>query len=438
MLAVTIIAVLILLNGLFVAAEFAIVGVTRSEIEEAVRRRRGSARQVRAILADPQLQDRFIATAQLGITAASLGLGMYGEHVVAEWIAGWLEGWGIGRWIAAHSVATVAAVAVLTYFHIVIGEMVPKALALQQARTTALWVTPPMRALQIAFYPLVVCLNGAGNLLLRMAGIDRSVSAEGYRTAEEIAFIVGESQAGGLLHEESAEVIRELLEFGELSAEEVMVPRVRVVGLAADADDDLIIATLRHTPHARYPVFEGNLDHIIGMVHIKDLLRNAIRGEPLGRALLRSIPFLPHTAGMNTVLAAMRASRSQLAVVMDEHGGTAGIITMEDLFEEVIGDFTDDVGEPREMFRNAEGRLHVRGTVRLDEVGEALAVKLEHDDVDTVSGLVLALLNRPPRPGDTVRWQDVEFTVRLVRGHGVDECIVARTDRTSPGAAGTE
>lgn len=429
---ITIITVLILLNGLFVAAEFAIVGVSRAEVEDAVRRRAAGAEQLRAILGDARLQDRYIATAQLGITAASLGLGMYGEHVLADWIAGWLEGWGVGRWIAAHSVATVMSVAVLTYFHIVIGEMVPKALALQQARRTALRVTPIMRSIQIVFYPLVVGLNGLGNLLLRLGGIDRSVTAEHYRTPEEIAFIVRESQAGGLLRKESADVISELLEFGERTAEEVMVPRVRIVGLAAHAREEEITETLRSAPHARYPVYDGSLDRIVGMVHIKDLLRNAVRGVPLDRVQLRTIPFVPHTAGMNTVLTAMRASRSQLAVVMDEHGGTAGIVTMEDLFEEVVGEFTDDVGEPADMFRDAEDRLHARGTVRLDELGEALGVVLEHEEVDTVSGLVLALLNRPPRVGDIVTWEEVRMKVHAVRDRGVEECIIERIESTPP------
>ena len=431
---VAIIAALILLNGLFVAAEFAIVGVTRAEIEQAIRHRRKSAEQVRTILTDARQQDRFIATAQLGITAASLGLGMYGEHVLAHWIAGWLEGWGIGRWIAAHTVATVTSVALLTYFHIVVGEMVPKALALQRACTTALWVTPVMRAIQLALYPLVVGLNGLGNLLLRMAGIERAVSAEQFRTPEELAFIVKESQAGGLLRKESADVISELLEFGERMAEEVMVPRVHVVGIPLRASQEQIAATLRQTPHARYPVYDGSLDRIVGMVHIKDLLRNAIRDVPLSETQPRAVPFVAHTSGVDTILAAMRAARSQLAVVMDEYGGTAGIVTMEDLFEEVVGDFTEDPREPPELFRDAQGRLHARGTVRLDQVGEALGVVIEHEDVDTVSGLVLALLDRPPRVGDVVMWEDVRFEVLAVRGLGVEECSVERVD--SPTNAG--
>ena len=427
---VAIITALILLNGLFVAAEFAIVGVSRAEIEDAARKQRGSAVLVRAILADPRLQDRFIATAQLGITAASLGLGMYGEHVLAHWIAGWLEGWGAGRWLAAHGAATVISVAILTYLHIVIGEMVPKAVALQHAHATALRLARLMRAIQLALYPLVVGLNGLGNQLLRIAGIDRAVSAEHYRTPEEIAFIVRESAAGGLLRKESAEIINELIEFGELTAEEVMVPRVRVVGIDSTARDEQILETIRNRPHARYPVYDGNLDYIVGMIHIKDLLRNGIRGLRLSETQLRTVPFVPHTADVDSVLAIMRTSRSQLAVVMDEHGGTAGIITMEDLFEEVVGNITDDAGAHPEIVPEHGGLLRVRGTVRLYEVGDALGVVLEHEDVDTVSGLVLALLNRPPRVGDVVTWEEVRFEVRSVRGHGVEECVAERIQRT--------
>src|SRR5690606_37635987 len=203
-----IIAGLILLNGIFVAAEFAIVGVSRAEIEQRARRGNRTAVTVRAILADPRRQDRFIATAQLGITAASLGLGMYGEHAVAVWLAGLLEGWGAGRWIAAHSLASVLAVAFLTYFHIVLGEMIPKSLALQQSRRTLFGVVPLMRAIQLVFYPVVLTLNGIGNGLLRLFGVNRAESTvETYRTPEEIAYILRESQAGGVLRKESAEVM---------------------------------------------------------------------------------------------------------------------------------------------------------------------------------------------------------------------------------------
>jgi CBS domain containing-hemolysin-like protein len=433
-----VITALIFLNGLFVAAEFAIVGVPRSTIDRLAERGNRAARAVQAILRNPRRQDRFIATAQLGITLASLGLGMYGEHVLAGAIAARLEGWGVGRWIAAHTVAAALSITILTYFHIVVGEMVPKSLALQHAKRTALWITPPMLAIQGAVFPLVVALNGIGNGLLRLVGIRRETGGtEQVRTPEELAYIVRESQAGGLLRSDAARVVQELLDFGDLTAGEVMVPRVRVVGIPLGGGVDEVRRVLRTTPHTRYPVYEGTLDHIVGTLHVKDFMRDLPGGPPLTRQRLRAVPFVPEAAGMDQVLAALREARSQIAVVLDEFGGTAGIITIEDLFEEVVGELDEDPDAPAAIRAEGEGCLRVRGAVRLDELAAALERVFEHEDVDTVGGLALTLLGRPPRVGDVVTFQGARFEVTRVEGNGVAECLVTdersedeRTERT--------
>lgn len=421
-----IITALILLNGLFVAAEFAIVGAPRAAIERRAARGSRTAQLVRHIVSDPRRQDRFIATAQLGITAASLGLGMYGEHVVAGWIAGHLEAWGTGGCLAAHAVASAIAITVLTYFHIVVGEMVPKSLALQRAQQTVLWIAPIMRAIQFAFYPLVVLLNGLGNGILRLFGINRQLgSTEYYRTPEELAYIVRESQAGGLLRKESAQVVNELLEFGDLTAGEVMVPRVRVAAIRLGADTQEIQSMFSTRPHTRYPVYEGTLDSVVGMVHVKDLIRLLPRQVRLSAENVRAVPFVPQAVRMEGVLSAMRQSRSQMAIVMDEHGGTAGLITIEDLFEELVGELSEDSSARPSMYRDDSGRLHIAGTLRFDDIGEALGTVLDHSEVDTVSGLVLTQLGRPPVVGDVVVYQRVRFEVVAVEGHGVAECVAS-------------
>jgi CBS domain containing-hemolysin-like protein len=422
---ILIITVLILLNALFVAAEFAIVGAPRAAIERRAAEGDAIARVVSGILRDPRRQDRYIATAQLGITIASLGLGMYGEHVLAEWIGHWLEGLGPLKAPAAHTLASILAVAILTYFHIVVGEMIPKSLALQSAERAAIVVTPVMLAIQRVVILPVMALNGLGNFLLRLAGINRFVaSGEHYRTPEELQFIVRESQAGGMLRSESADVVKELLEFGELTAGEVMIPRVRVVGIPAGAPSEEMLRILRKTPHTRYPVYEGSLDNIVGVVHIKDILRRMPNRRALRPSEVREVPFIPETSGMDAVLGAMRRVNSQMAVVMDEHGGTAGVITIEDLFEEVVGEIEEGWVQRPGADRDPAGRLLVPGTMRISEVGEELGLVLEHPEVDTVSGLVLAELDRPPVVGDTVEWDDVRFEVTAVEGHGVGECAV--------------
>ncbi len=423
-----IVAALIALNGVFVAAEFAIIGSSRPAIARAARRGSRLAKLVHRILRDAREQDRYIATAQLGITSASLALGMYGEHLLADWLALRLEILGLGqlRWIGAHAVASVLAVGLLTYLHVVLGEMVPKSLALQAPARVAMAVAVPMRAVELGLYPLVLALNGIGNGILKLLGVERSALGEdSYRTPDEIGYIVAESRAGGLLAREPARIIQELLDFSELTAREVMVPRTRVSALPLGAEHTRVAEVLRAHRHTRYPVYDGGLDDIVGVVHVKDLLARLPGGGTLDRSLVREVPFVPATEPLDRVLAVVRRTRSHLAVVMDEHGGTAGILTLEDLFEEVVGDLADP-GERPAVRRAPDGRVSAVGTVRLDELGEALGLVFEHDEVDTVSGLIIAKLGRPPAVGDRVEHGGVVLEVSAVRGRGVQEARVVR------------
>ena len=424
---VLVIAALILLNGVYVAAEFAIVGAPRLAIERRARAGERLARAVHAVLQEPREQDRFIATAQLGITLASLGLGMYGEHVLAQWIAAALDDWGASRWLAAHTAATVVSVVILTYFHIVIGEMVPKSLALQRAESTVLWITPPMLWTKRILYPLVIGLNAVGNGVLRMLGLDRQVPThEKYYTPEELELVVKESELAGALSAESGRLLREIFDFGELTAAQVMAPRVHVTGIPAGSSAAAVEDVLRRSPHTRYPVYEGDLDHVLGLVHVKDLLRLIIAGRGLEPGDARPIPTVPETTSLDLVLALMRRERTQMALVVDEYGGTAGIVTLQDLFEEVVGRVSDAPAPVADEIRRDErGRLRAPGTARLDEVGERLGVQLHHADVNSVSGLVLTLLGRPPRPGDRVRYAGLQFEVTAVERYGVAECAVS-------------
>ena len=420
-----IISLLILLNGLFVAAEFAIVGAPRSAIDARAAQGDRWARLVQGILRDSLKQDRYIATAQLGITLASLGLGMYGEHVLADAIFGWFGGLGLPAWLLSHGLASTIAVAILTYFHIVVGEMVPKSLALQKAEQLVLWITPPMLWIKNTLFPFIIALNGLGNRVLKVFGVDRKVqNAEHYYTPEELQLIVQESEELGALRAESGQVLQELFEFGGLTAAEVMVPRVKISGIPIGTSPAGIRDVLGRTPHTRYPLYEGDLDHIVGIIHIKDLLRLLLNDHAIDPSHARPVPVVPETAPIDGVLGMMRRERTQMVVVIDEHGGTAGVVTLEDLFEEVIGDIDESPAGPPPVYRDRLGRLRVPGTMRVDEVGSLFDLELEHEDVDSVSGLVLMLLGRPAVVGDRVRYNRLQFDVTAVKGHGVDEVAV--------------
>lgn len=422
---ILVIFVLLLLNAFFVCAEFAIVSAPRSAIDARARGRDPLARLVQGVLKDPHRQDRYIATAQIGITVASLGLGMYGEHKLAEWILEHIGRSGWSTWLAAHGFASAAAIGILTYFHIVLGEMLPKSMALQSAERLTLWLTPPMLWVQWAIYPLVLVLNGLGNLLLKPFGVTpHAHTTDQYYTPEELQLIVEESEEQGALRSESGQVLQELFEFGELTAGEVMVPRVRITGIPVGAGPDELRRILGRNPHTRYPVFEGDLDHIAGTYHIKDLLRLLLNDMSVTAAGARSAPVVPETALLDAVLSTMRRERAQIAVVIDEHGGTSGVVTLEDLFEEVVGEIDDSPDRRSGPRRDAHGRLRVPGTMRLDELGSLFDLDLTHEEVDSVSGIILTLLGRPPHPGDRVQYERLELVVASVKGHGVEEAAV--------------
>lgn len=416
---------LLFVNALFVAAEFAIVGAPRAAIDARAAQRDRLARLVQSVLKDRRRQGRYIATAQIGVTLASLGLGMYGEHAIARVI---LEAMGTSSWatwLAAHGFASIVAVAVLTYFHIVLGEMLPKSVAIQHAERIALLVAPVMAWIQTILYPFVVVLNGIGGGVLKPFGIRADEhDADQYYTSEELQLIAEESEEQGALRAESGKVLQELFEFGELTAGEAMVPRVRISGIPVGAGPEDLRKLLGNAAHTRYPIYEGDLDHIVGMYHIKDLLRLLLNGQRVTTHGARSTPMVPETALLDDVLATMRRERAQLAVVIDEHGGTSGVVTLEDLFEEVVGDIDEGPAPQSGAGRDPLGRLRVPGTMRLDELGQFFDLELTHDEVDSVSGLILTLLGRPPKPGDTVTYERLRFDVTAVKGHGVEEAAV--------------
>jgi CBS domain containing-hemolysin-like protein len=330
----------------------------------------------------------------------------------------------VGRYAAlsAHALASVVAVAILTYLHIFFGEMVPKAIALSLPERTARVLHAPMRTTLFVLYPLVIGLNALGNQALRLVGVRRQVNEHEFvHTPEELQIILEESQKGGALRAESGRLLQELLEFGDRTAGQAMVPRVRVAGIPVGATPEQIREVIRQQRHTRYPVFDGDLDHIVGMLHAKDLLRRLITRESIAAADVRPMPFVPETAPLDVVLATMERSHAHMAVVIDEHGGTAGVISLEDLFEEVVGEIEEGLPGSPSLVVEPEGAVRVAGTVRLDELGQHFGIELEHEDVESVSGLVLAALGRPPIVGDRVEHGPIRVEVTATAGRGVRE-----------------
>ena len=420
------IAIFLLINALYVAAEFALVGAPKAAIEHRAGLGDRMAQRLTRLIDSSREQDRYIATAQIGITVASLGLGMFGEHGVANWLAPHLMWIGEYRFVTANSVATVIAVAFLTCGHIVIGEMLPKSLALQHTERAARWLYWPMRISWILTFPFVYLFSRVADGCLRLMGVRRSAHTdEQLHTSEELRLIVEESEEGGALRAESGRLLQELFEFGDLTASQAMVPRVRVVGVPVGATPDDLKKLLTSQMHTRYPVYTKDLDHIVGMLHVKDLLRRIMTGDAIAAADVRSMPVVPVTAPLDDVLTVMQRARTSMALVIDEHGGTAGTISIEDLAEEVVGEISEDASDVPSFVEESPSVWRVAGTARIEEVGQRFDLDLEHDDVESVSGLVLARLGRPPVVGDVVEFGQVRFEVLALAGRGVREARVS-------------
>jgi len=424
---ISIITLLIVLNGVFVAAEFAIVAVPPTRMAQRADDGSGAARPVLSILRNPERQNRYITTAQVGITIVSLGLGMYGEHILADWFVVLFEGLGELAETTAHTLATVMAVGLLTYLHVVIGEMIPKSLALQAAEPTVLTLDRPMLLMERLFRPLITFLNFLGNRVVGLLGVPPADSNARLYSPEELEFIVDESFEEGLLESREQLFIENIFDLSERTIGQVMTPRTRVVAFGVGDEETEIIRRICEKGQTRYPIYEETLDQIVGILHVKDLARRRVAGDqPVDvRALVRPAIFLPQSMTLEKTLLRFRSEHIQLAIVIDEYSGTAGLITLEDLIEEVVGEIRDEFDQEIEPIEEIEPQLlRVRGDLLLDELEQLYDLDLGLQEADTVGGLVMASLGRIPRPEDTVTFAGLTFEVEAVEGLAVQTLLI--------------
>jgi CBS domain containing-hemolysin-like protein len=419
-----IIAILILINGLFVAAEFAIIGVRPTRVEQLAAGGNRAAGWVQSVLDDRRKVDRYIATAQLGITLASLGLGMYAEPAIAHLIENPLHDWFGLEGTIVHTISFILALAVITYLHVVVGEMVPKSLALRNAEGTVLTLANPMRLIGKLFSIPVTVLNQIGLWTLKLLRVPPPGEESRLYSIDELELLVYESYAGGMLEEDEQELVTNILDFAEERVEQIMMPRPRITAVPSTIDEEELLALYSAVPYSRLPVYRDNIDEIIGVLLLKDLVRQQLSGEPFEmRALLRSVPFVPESLPVKTLLSQFQQQRQQIAIVIDEHGGTLGLVTMEDILEEVVGEVRDefDVDEEEPLTLVEPGHLVVQGTVQLEDVKTYVSVDQVEHDVQTIGGLVWAQLGRRPEVGDEVTIGDVTYRVEAMDGLAISQ-----------------
>jgi len=424
---------LVAANAFFVAAEFALVASRRTRIDAMVRRGDARARHVKQAL---QHLDKYISGTQLGITLASLGLGWIGEPALAGLIEGAFGGLPtpLDR-IATHTVAATVAFGIITFLHIVFGELAPKALALLHPEQTSRWVARPLILFTRATNPFIWLLNGTANGILRLFRARAPTEYERVHSPEEIMMLVEQTRKTGRLGSQDARMIEGVFEFSEKNAREVMTPRTRMVGLPVtlsltDAADQVAAAG-----RSRYPVYRESLDDIVGTVHAKDILR-ALRGKPDERetvqtleTILRPPLFVPGTREVEDVLGDMKRQKIHLAIVLDEYGGTAGLVTMEDLLEEIVGQIYDEYDRPetgeRASAAGAAPAQIIPGSTELTDLNRTYALQLDDTDYTTIGGVVFGRLGRLPKIGDRVELPGASFEVVEMDGRRVGKVKVA-------------
>jgi putative hemolysin len=420
-----ILAVLLIVlgNAFFVAAEYALVTARRSRLEELAQAGNLRARVALRIMNDPI---RFIGTVQLGITFFSLLLGAVGEPIVEK----------LFHPIISVGIAFILAFAIVTYLHVTLGELAPKAIALEQNEKTALWVALPVEAFYLATYPLVWFLQSSANAFTRLFGVRPGVAGEtDVHSEAELKMFLRRSSESGEIEVEETEMLYKVFDFADKEASDVMVPRPEVVALSIDLPPVECLAAVIDSPYTRYPVYRGTLENIIGILHVRDIF-SAMNEVGIERVkveeLLREPHLVPETKDLAALLADFRRTGQHMAIVVDEYGGMEGIVTLEDLLEEIVGEIEDEFDLPDESVeRIAEDTIHVDGTFSIDDFNEEFGADLPIEDYHTLAGFVFGQLGHAPGPGDVVEHDGLHFEVLEVEGSRIDRLVV-RFERSRP------
>jgi CBS domain containing-hemolysin-like protein len=411
---------LVLANGFFVAAEFALVTVRKTRIDQLIAEGSATARVVRRALGDP---DSYIAATQLGITMTSLGLGWIGEPALAVVLEPGLAAVVGDRMAAAtsHSIAFTIAFAIITALHIVLGELAPKTVALQHPERTSLIVARPTELFMRVFWPFISLLNGMGRTVVQAFGLRGPSGHSLVHSEEELKMLVTASQEAGIIEEDEEQMLHRVFGFADLTAGQVMVPRTEMVAVADDAPMEFVLQAVARGAHDRYPVYRKDLDNIVGVLHLADLVPVLARGGPVDvAALAREAYTVPETMPADTLLGEMRARNTPLAIVIDEYGGTAGLVTFAGLMERIVGSLGQE-GSAGRITVLADGSALVDGLALVTDINAQFGLHIDEDVYNTLGGYVLGRLGRRARLGDRI-----EVEGRTMRVEALDGLRVAR------------
>ncbi|MGQ0647323.1 MAG: hemolysin family protein [Gemmatimonadaceae bacterium] len=417
-----IISGLLILNGFFVAVEFALVRARRTRLE-AMARAGDRLAEYALVATAPTNLSRVLSAGQLGITLASLGLGWAAESALGEVFEHWLAQLPIAGDAGVRiTLAAAIALTIATYLHVVFGELAPRAVSLNHPETYAKWLALPILAFTWVTTPFNWLLSKSATLTLRLFGERGDVTESSVHSPEELRMIVEQSEEGGSIQRQDAELIEGVFEFSEKNAREVMTPRTGVVAMPVEATLDEACTIVEDSNFSRYPVFDGTLDNVVGIVLAKDLLRVTRRAPSHFelRDITRDALVVPGSREVEEVLSDFKRRKEHMAIVLDEFGGTAGIVTMEDLLEEIVGEILDEYDEPeRRASTSTSGETLVPGETHVGEVNDAYGLELTDEDYTTIGGYVFGALGRLPQVGDRVTVQGTSLTVREMEGRRI-------------------
>jgi magnesium and cobalt exporter, CNNM family len=409
------VGVLILLNAFFVAAEYGLVTARRTRIVELQHQGNRRARDVLRITADPP---RFIAAMQLGVTLTSLGIGALGERALAD---------ALGN-VLATVAAVLLAYLILTFLHVVIGELVPKGIALGHSEGTALFVSGPVRGFFIVFRPFIWFLERSTEVVLRWLGLRPPSAEDDVLSEAELRIVVSQSTRHGEIEQQEQEMLYKVFDFADKEASDVMVPRPEVVALSIDLPPEQALEAVMDSPYTRYPVYRESLDDVVGILHVRDLfsaLRERGMHEVKIAEIVRPAHIVPETKGLAALLTEFRRTNQHMAIVVDEYGEMEGIVTLEDLLEEIVGEIEDEFDLPDESVEQVDDdTIKIDGTFPIDDFNERFRTDLPVEDYHTVAGFVFGLLGRQPEVGDDISHDGMRFDVLEVEGSRINKIAV--------------
>jgi putative hemolysin len=414
------VGVLILLNAFFVAAEYGLVTARRTRIIELHHAGNRRARDVLRITADPP---RFIAAMQLGVTLTSLGIGALGERALAD---------ALGN-VMATVVAVLLAYLILTFLHVVIGELVPKGIALGHSEGTALFVSQPVRVFFVALRPFIWFLEKSTEIVLRWLGLQPPGAEDDVLSEAELRIVVSQSTRHGEIEQQEQEMLYKVFDFADKEASDVMVPRPEVVALSIDLPPEQALEAVMDSPYTRYPVYRESLDDVVGILHVRDLfsgLRERGMHEVKIEEIVRPAHIVPETKDLAALLAEFRRTNQHMAIVVDEYGEMEGIVTLEDLLEEIVGEIEDEFDLPDESVEQVDDdTIRIDGTSPIDDFNERFRTSLPAEDYHTVAGFVFGLLGRQPEVGDDISHDGLRFDVLEVDGSRINKIAVTFEQR---------